>query len=337
MSSGGGGGNTTNTVVQKADPWTGVQGYLKDLYSDVGGLQSTPVEYYPGQTWLPMSPLMRMGIESNVGFANNEMPNIYNAGVGGLSDLLGAVDVGNNKYVQDMNKALADQMAYAGQKQIGMGSQELQRGLTAQNYLYDDLIADSQKSFLESVLPGIRNEANMQGGLGGSRQALAEIGAVDQWGNDLARAMRDISQSSGQNYQDYSQSMADMLAQNQMALQQGIAQQNIGSYGQGLNAVGTALGYLPQQMEMGLMPGQVYQQAGNIFEGYQQNALDAAMKQWDYLQNEPWDRLANASSLYSGAAPYKSQSTTSPTPQSSGLANALAMGSAGMGLFNMFM
>src|SRR5512139_1895707 len=114
----------------KNEPWEGVQDYLRKMYGDVAGLSEQPLEFYPGQTWVPMSPLTQMGIESNLGFINNEFPNIYNAGAQGLSDLFGTMDVGNNKYVQDMNRALTDQMTYAGNQQIGRGSQALDRQRT---------------------------------------------------------------------------------------------------------------------------------------------------------------------------------------------------------------
>lgn len=319
----GKGPDVPDSQTVKNEPWEGVQQYLKDLYAQVGGQMNTPLEFYPGQTWVPMSPLTRMGVESNIGFINNEFPNIYDAGVGGLSDLLGTMDVGNNKYVQDMNRALTDQMTYAGNQQIGRGSQALDRQRTLNDYAWQDMLGQSTDAFKNDILSSIRNEANTQGGLGGSRQALAEIGAVDKFGTDLAAMYRDRLNQSGNAYTDYGQSVSDMVNQNQINLGQAIAQQNLGAYMGGMDAVGTALGYLPQQANLGLLPGQVYQQAGNIFEGYQQKALDEEMAKWDFYQNEPWDRMAKASSLYGGAAPYASSTTTMPGQKSDPMMNVM--------------
>lgn len=318
----------------KNEPWEGVQEYLRQLYANAGSQMGQQLEFYPGQTWVPMSPLTRMGIESNIGFINDEFPNIYNAGVKGISDLMGTMDVGNNKYVQDMNRALADQMTYAGKQQIGRGSQALDRQRTLNDYAWQDMLSQGTDAFKNDILASIRNEANMQGGLGGSRQALAEIGAVDKFGTDLAAMYRDRLNTSGNAYTDYGQSVTDMINQNQMNLGQAIAQQNLGAYMGGMDAVGTALGYLPQQANLGLLPGQVYQQAGNIFEGYQQKALDEAMARWDFYQNEPWDRMAKAGAIFGGATPYASSSTSMPGQKSDPLSTVGGLVSLGYGMMS---
>ena len=332
-----GGGSTTTEVNTKATPWEGVQPYLKSLYSQVSGLGNNPLEAYPGQTWVPMSPMMRQGIESNVGFVNKEFPDMYGAGLGALGDMFGAMNVGANPYVQGMNQSLAEQTSAAGQQQMNTGMMNAQRLLGNQQTAYNDMLGNSIEAFRKGVLPGITNDANMTGyGLGGTRQALAQIGATDEWGNDLQDMMRDVTQSQGQNYQDYLYGMGNMYGDNQRALAQGIAQTNLGAYGTGVGAVGQALGYLPQTAELGLMPGQVYQQAGNIFEGYQQKAIDQAVADWDYAQNEPFNRLANMNAIYSGATPYASSSsvTKAPGPTSNPYATAAAAGLGAYGLFS---
>lgn len=332
---GGGGGDSTTTVYTKSDPWEGVQQYLSSLYGDVANQGQTPVSPYPGQTWVPMSPLMRQGIESNIGYVNNELPNVYNAGVTGLNDLFGAMNVGNNPYVQGMNQALAEQTSAAGQQQIGQGAMQANRLLQNQAFTYNDMMNQAIQGMREQILPDIMGSYNSIGGLGGTRNALAQVGAVDQFGNDLQRMMRDVTQSQGQNYQDYLWGMGNMLGENQRALASGIAQQNLGAYGTGVNAVGTALGYLPQQIQMGMIPGQTYQQAGNIFEGYQNAALQDEVNKYNYLQNEPWNRYANMNAIYSGATPYASQNQTQTTPSTySPWATAAGVGLGAYGLFS---
>jgi hypothetical protein len=257
-----------------------------------------------------------------------------------MADLFGAMNVGANPYVQGMNQSLAEQTSAAGQQQMNTGMMNAQRLLGNQQTAYNDMLGDSIEAFRKGVLPGITNDANMTGyGLGGTRQALAQIGATDQWGDDLKRMMGDITQSQGQNYQDYLYNMGNMYGDNQRALAQGIAQTNLGAYGTGVGAVGQALGYLPQTAELGLLPGQVYQGAGNIFEGYQQKALDDAMTKWDYQQNAPWQQMSNLNAIYSGASPYGTSSSSGSnsqplqTPQANPWATAAGLGLGAYGLF----
>jgi hypothetical protein len=295
-SSGGSSGDqkSTSTVYTNADPWKGVQPYLKQVYGATNALGQNPTQFYPGQTWANMDPLMQQGIESNLGFAQNYFPTMYNQGAGSLMNQLNAMDVGNNPYVQDMNQVAANQFTRASNQAIG----------------------DMVSQFKSGVLPGITNDAVASGGLGGSRQGVAQGLAIQGLGNNVTNMIQ-----SGQS------DLANMYAQT-----------NLGAYGQGLQAAGNAVNMMPQYAQLGLMPGQVAQQAGGIYEGYQQKAIDDAQRRWDFYQNEPWQRLANMNAIYSGATPYAQQSTTSttttPGPQSSGMANAAA---AGLGAYGLFM
>ena len=54
---GGGGGDTqTTTTVQKADPWSGQQNYLTDIFKRAQTTSYSPMSYYPGQTFAGASP-----------------------------------------------------------------------------------------------------------------------------------------------------------------------------------------------------------------------------------------------------------------------------------------
>jgi hypothetical protein len=285
---------STTTVYTNADPWKGVQPYLKQMYGATNALGQNPTQFYPGQTWANMDPLMQQGIESNLGFAQNYFPTMYNQGAGSLLNQLNAMDVGNNPYVQDMNQVSANQFTRASNQAIG----------------------DMVSQFRSGVLPSITNDAVAAGGLGGSRQGIAQGLAIQGLGSNVQNMIQ-----SGQT------DLANMYAQT-----------NLGAYGQGLQAAGNAVGMMPQYSQLGLMPGQIAQQAGGIYEGYQQKAIDDATRRWDFYQNEPWQRLANMNAIYSGATPYAQQSSTTtastPGPQSSGFANAAA---AGLGAYGLFM
>jgi hypothetical protein len=243
-----------------------------------------------------MDPLTKEGIASNLGFAQNYFPGMYNQGLNSIYNQLGAVDVGNNPYVQDMNQVAANQFTRAS----------------------NEAIQNMVSQFKSGVMPGITNDAVAAGGLGGSRQGVAQGLAIQGLGNNVQNMIQ-----SGQS------DLANMYAQT-----------NLGAYGQGLQAANSALQQMPQFAQLGLMPGQVYQQAGNIFSDLQQKAIDEQQARWDFYQNEPWQRLSNMNAIYSGATPYAKQSSTStssqqmPQPQSSGFANAAA---AGLGAYGLFM
>ena len=285
---------STTTVYTNADPWKGVQPYLKSLYSNTNALGANPTEFYPGQTYANMDPLMQQGIGSNLGFVSNYFPSMYGQGAGSLLNQLNAMDVGNNPYVQDMNQVAANQFTRAS----------------------NEAIQNMVSQFQSGVMPKITNDAVAAGGLGGSRQGIAQGLAIQSLGNNVANMIQ-----SGQN------DLANMYAQT-----------NLGAYGQGLNAAGQAINMMPQYAQLGLMPGQVAQQAGGLYEGYQQKAIDDAMARWDFYQNEPWQRLANMNAIFSGATPYAQQSSqttaTTPAPTSSPIANVAAAGLGAYGLFN---
>jgi hypothetical protein len=91
---------------------------------------------------------------------------------------------------------------------------------------------------------------------------------------------------------------------------------------------------MPEMMNLGLMPSNVYGQAGQTLEGYQQKQIDADIARWDYGQNAPWQMASNLNAIYSGATPYASSSSTTRTPSYS---NPWATaGAFGLGAYGMF-
>lgn len=295
MGGGGGGDQTsTSTVNTKAEPWAGVQPFLKQMYGNVNTLGGQPRQFYPGQTYSNIDPLTNKGIESNLGFAKNYFPGMYNKGLETMYSQMNSTDVGNNPYVQDMNQVAANQFTRASNQAIG----------------------DMVGQFKNQILPGITNDAVAAGGFGGSRQGVAQGLAVQGLGSNVQNMIQ-----SGQS------DLANMYAQT-----------NLGAYGQGLQAANSALSMMPQYAQLGLLPGQIYQQAGGIYQDQAQKAIDEQQARWDFNQNEPWQRLANMNAIYSGATPYANQSSarsaTTPGPTSSPMATAAATGLGGYGIAN---
>jgi len=144
--SGGGSGGGTQTTVQKADPWAGVQPYLKQGYAAATKLyeQGGP-QYYPGQTYVNANPYENMGAQMGLNYAMNQMPGQVGSMLQAQNDLFSAPDVANNQYVGGMADVIQDRMS---------------------------------RQFTEQLNPAIRGGAVASGQLGGSRQALTEAGAI---------------------------------------------------------------------------------------------------------------------------------------------------------------
>lgn len=98
--SGGGGGNTQ--TIQKADPWSGQQGYLADLFAkakqrnDSGG-----AKYFPGSTIQQIDPATHQGLQYAQNVAGGAMTQQAAQVASGQQALLGAWDVNNNPNLQN--------------------------------------------------------------------------------------------------------------------------------------------------------------------------------------------------------------------------------------------
>lgn len=83
---GGGGGGQTQTV-QKADPWTGVQPYLKDYLSQGQSQYNTPFKFNGGTQISPFSPEQQYGLAMTTQRAIQGSP-VMNAAQGNAFDTL---------------------------------------------------------------------------------------------------------------------------------------------------------------------------------------------------------------------------------------------------------
>lgn len=101
LTGGGGGGNTT--TVQKSDPWSGQQPYLKDVFSQAQNqFNSNTPQYFPNSTVVPFSPETQTALNLTTLRALNGSP-VENAAQNQLSSTL------NGDYLyggQGFNQAL---------------------------------------------------------------------------------------------------------------------------------------------------------------------------------------------------------------------------------------
>jgi hypothetical protein len=83
----GGGGSGTTT--QKADPWSGQQPYLSDIFSQAQNLDQTAApQYYPGNTYAPLTPT-QLGLQAEmIGYGSNGGGNAINAANNSVANTL---------------------------------------------------------------------------------------------------------------------------------------------------------------------------------------------------------------------------------------------------------
>lgn len=100
--SGGGGGTVQSSTVQKADPWSEQQPYLKEQYQTAQQLGRQPSEFYPGQTFASFSPETEAALaaQSNRAVQGSPLTAAYQ---GQLTDTLGGnYLMAGNPYFQNM-------------------------------------------------------------------------------------------------------------------------------------------------------------------------------------------------------------------------------------------
>jgi hypothetical protein len=304
MSSGG--GKTTSVTNTKADPWSGVQPYLSSLYGQAAALGATPQQFYPGQTYASMSTPTLAGIENTEWAARNAIPALITKMRGGMDSMLGAADVANNPYVNNMLGQQASQLGNAFNQTYG----RLQSG-------YGDLATDVTERLQREWLPGIRSGATGAGQYGGTRQGIAEGLAMSNATDQLARYGQEMGRELSSLGTNQAQSLANAAAQTQL-----------GAYGQGLEQQRAAMALAPAQAQLELMPAQLQQQAGALREGWSQRGIDEAMARYNFAQQDPWLRLQQMNSIFSGI-PW--ETTATATGSKSGSAGAGALGGGMLG------
>jgi len=181
--------------------------------------------YYPGETVAPLNQYQTAGANYMQGYAGSVQPYINQSqGMSSFMQSPAMLNVGQNPYVRNMGDAIGNQMARATNKVMG----------------------------------NLRSGSVASGQLGGSRQALAQRGAL----------------------QDMNQQYGDSLARLYG-----------GAYGQGLSAVNQAQSMAPQMAQLGAYPGQIMGGIGDMYRGYDQQNINAARDRFNWYQTQPDQRL----------------------------------------------
>jgi hypothetical protein len=196
---GGGGDSTTKTV---AEPWKGVQPFLKDLYGDVDDLyqQGMPA-FYPGQTYVNRDPLEDLAQGQTLAYSQQAMPGMIGDVQRTAQFMLGAPDAANNPYVSGMADTIEQRM---------------------------------NQNLLENQLPAVGHGAVGAGQYGGSRHGIAEAQAIERTNQAYGDA---LAQLYGGAYEAGLEQQAKGMAFAPGAIQMGMAPAeamgSVGAYNRG--------------------------------------------------------------------------------------------------------
>lgn len=140
MTTDSGGGNTTTTVTN-SDPWAGQQPYLTAGFQQAANLyDNNPLQYYPGQTYAPVSGETNAALTAQTNRAMNGSP-LTGAAQGELMKTLNGdyLDAAKNPYLMAASDsimaktlpAINARFAASGRGQSGLGAKAAGEGVAS--------------------------------------------------------------------------------------------------------------------------------------------------------------------------------------------------------------
>lgn len=209
MSKGGGGGGS-QTTVQKADPWPGLQPFLKQLYSGAGAnYASGGPQYYPGNTVAPLNDATRQAMsmgatqatganpyQSLLGTANSTLqqnaygvPSTNNASNATLAGIGGGSQVGTNP-MQGYFGSFGNG-SYVGSNPSSNYFESAMSGQFLNGNPYtDQMVQAAQRpvvdNFQKAIAPALASQFSLAGRTGSGAHANAFGNAADSLGKTLA-------------------------------------------------------------------------------------------------------------------------------------------------------
>lgn len=185
---GGGGGGSNTTTIQKADPWEGVQPYIKDYLAVGQQVTQRPYNFYNGDNVAGFAPEQEMGMRLGTQRALAGSPTL-NAANNNITGTLNGnyLSPDSNPWLKGtVNQSLNDVQTRINSQfnnnNFGSSAHQetLQRGLADQaNNLYGQNYANERNNQLQAATQAIGlagadyQDANYLQGIGAQRQALA--------------------------------------------------------------------------------------------------------------------------------------------------------------------
>ncbi len=259
-----------STSVQSADPWSGVQPALREMYAAaLQNFQGSGPQYYPGQTVAPQSPVTQQAQQGIYDIATQ--PNqLLGAAQGQAADTLNGQYFGANPAMQGL---------YA----TGSGQY-----LNSNPYLDETFNRASDavgKQFSKNVMPSIASMFSSAGRYGSNQMAEGMGQAQERYGDTLNNLATDIY---GGNY-----------GRERVLQQQALGEMG-SQFGRERLLQSQAMGAAPglaqaDYFDMGQLMG-----LGTSQDVYNQRVLGADVDRYNYGQNAPNAELEFLRSILQG-------------------------------------
>lgn len=302
-----GGGGGSQQVVQTADPWSGAQPSLSQLYARTAGWAQNGGVRVAG-----MTPEQLAGMGQMSQWGNSSQP--YMNSARGTIDYIGGGQAAMDNPITSGQMLRQD--AYANGSMDNIDPTAAGKYLTADSNPYLKQMTEAAMrpltdNFMNSIAPSLASQFSAAGRMG-SGSHVSAVGNAEQ---NLGRQLGDTTANIYGNAYSQERSLMEQAKQAAYSRRYGAYEQERGMQGQGWLAQPgqrlQAAGMMPGLVQAGFATGQNQLNTGNQLQQWQQQNLDAegqTLQQW--------------AGVMSGAAPYASSNSNSkqqlPTNRLSG-------------------
>lgn len=333
MSSGG--NSNSSTTTQKADPWSGVQPALNQLYSSaLGNFNGPGPQYYPGSTVAGQSPATQQAQQGVYDLATQ--PNqLLGAAQGQAYDTINGNYLMSNPATQDLYNMGGSDFMNSGNAGVNGLTSTARGDFLMSNPYVDDMFGQAAqgvgRQFSQNVLPGVASMFSGAGRFGSGQMANGVDQASQQYGNTLNNLATSIY---GGNYANERGLMSSAQGQ--------LGTLGIAGRGQQLSALSTLGDQYSreralQSSAMGLAPGlsqaDYYDMGqlsnlGSTQDLYNQGLINADMSRYNFGQNAPNNQLNFLSSILNGAPMGQTTNVSGPSSPIMGALGGYQLGNA---------
>lgn len=315
---------------------TGLLGDARNYYNQ------GPPQYDPNYRIMDFTGAEQAGQRELLNYARNNLPAMFNQGMGGLNTILGGA--GSNPFLGQTQSTLNNLMMGQGNPMLqaagsGQLSPHMQGVLTGQmndfQRNYQNTTGNIMDSF-QDALGSADDSAMMAGQFGGSRGGVAR-GIM---GEEAAKQVGLANQALSENMQQATSNVLNeqfsgarnaQLSAGQSLLnsQLNAAQMGGNLYNSMANNQLQAINMLPMMGEFGQMGGRLQTEVGGVQRAMDQAQLDLGREKWNFGQNAPWNNMNNYANLIAQLGPFMSMGT--PQGGKSPLAAGMGGAAAGFG------
>lgn len=302
-----GAGQQQGSTTSQTQPWTEQQPYLEQGFQQAANIYGQgPAAYYPGQTYSDLSDPTLQGLNAQTSIASSPNPLGANATSYATNVLGGNSD---NPYSDILNSGTS------GLQQTASGA-NLTNNPTLDS-VYDAAARKVKQDYTDTVVPGISSQFGLGGEAGSTMDELAQGRAAGGLTDSLGSLAANIY---GGNYTNERNL--------QQQAQTGLTNTGAGLYNTGVNQSLTALGLSPGLRTAQYGDAQQLQNAGSVYQGQADKAVQDDINRYNYTANAPTSALQDYLSMISGN--YGSTSTSRSSSSSTGNPISTGIGAAGV-------